>query len=80
MHNLLHTFTHTFTHAHKKHAHCTFRTYKNPAWQALDPLAGSLEEYVLTAGDDGRIRIFNYPCVVENAPNRCQLQGHRAHS
>eukprot|EP00983_Pelagomonas_calceolata_P121532 1160808-Pelagomonas_calceolata.AAC.12 len=36
----------------------------------LDPLAGSLEEYVLTAGDDGRVRIFNYPCVVENAPGR----------
>uniref|UniRef100_A0A7S3VHN2 PLAT domain-containing protein n=1 Tax=Dunaliella tertiolecta TaxID=3047 RepID=A0A7S3VHN2_DUNTE len=46
------------------------RTHKNPAWQTLDPLAGSLEEYVLTAGDDGRVRIFNYPCVVENAPGR----------
>jgi hypothetical protein len=47
------------------------RTYKNPAWQALDPLASRAEEYVLTAGDDGHVRIFNYPSVVEYAPNRC---------
>ncbi|KAF5837533.1 hypothetical protein DUNSADRAFT_4226 [Dunaliella salina] len=54
------------------------RTHKNPAWQTLDPLAGSLEEYVLTAGDDGRVRIFNYPCVVENAPCR-EYVGHCSH-
>lgn len=57
-------------HAHISIHNTHHRTYKNPNWQTLDPLAGSLEEYVLTSGDDGRVRLFNYPCVVENAPSR----------
>ncbi len=24
----------------------------------------------MTAGDDGRVRLFNYPCVVGGAPHR----------
>jgi hypothetical protein len=28
------------------------------------------EQYVVTADDRSNVRLFNYPCVVENAPNR----------
>lgn len=27
-------------------------------------------ELVVTSGDDGRLRLFNYPCVVDDAPCR----------
>ena len=36
------------------------------------------EKYVVTAGDDGVVRLFNCPCVVEDAPSRA-YQGHAAH-
>ncbi|GFR41097.1 hypothetical protein Agub_g1741 [Astrephomene gubernaculifera] len=42
-----------------------------------DPLMGE-GELVVTAGDDGRVRLFNYPCVVEDAPCRTYL-GHCSH-
>lgn len=34
-----------------------------------DPLVGE-GDVLVTAGDDGRVRLFNYPCVVEDAPCR----------
>ncbi len=35
----------------------------------VDPLVGD-GEVVVTAGDDGRLRLFNYPCVIDDAPGR----------
>ncbi|PNH12713.1 Lipoxygenase y domain-containing protein 1 [Tetrabaena socialis] len=49
----------------------------NGAYPDTDPLAGE-GEVVVTAGDDGRLRLFNYPCVVEDAPDRTYL-GHCSH-
>jgi len=42
-----------------------------------DPLAVA-GEIVVTANDDGMVRLFNYPCVVENAPCR-EYRGHASH-
>jgi WD40 repeat protein len=42
-----------------------------------DPLAGE-GEYVVTSGDDGRVRLFAYPCVIDDAPCRTYL-GHCSH-
>jgi WD40 repeat protein len=36
------------------------------------------ENYIVTAGDDGMVRLFNCPCVVEDAPSRAYT-GHAAH-
>ena len=47
--------------------HC--RSYRSPSFQEVDPLAGD-GEYVVTASDDGKVRLFNYPCVIEEAPCR----------
>ena len=29
----------------------------------------------MTASDDGKVRLFNYPCVVEEAPSRQEGRG-----
>ena len=42
---------------------------------APPPTTGTL---LLAAGDDGRLRLFNAPCVVEDAPSRDAL-GHCSH-
>ena len=34
--------------------------------------------YLVTSGDDGLVRLFNYPCVVEDAPYRA-YRGHSSH-
>jgi hypothetical protein len=47
-----------------------FRSHKNPQFREDDSLLGADGEYVVSASDDGRVRIFNYPCVVEDAPHR----------
>jgi hypothetical protein len=45
------------------------RSYSIPDWSSSDPLAAAgVGEVVASAGDDGRVRLFNYPCVVEGAP------------
>lgn len=46
------------------------RSFKLPAFQDTDPLVGADGEFLVTGGDDGRVRLFNYPCVVQKAPNR----------
>ena len=45
------------------------RSNRLAAFQEVDPLVGD-GEYVVTASDDGKVRLFNYPCVVEEAPSR----------
>ncbi|KAG2499991.1 hypothetical protein HYH03_002273 [Edaphochlamys debaryana] len=47
------------------------------AFPDVDPIAGD-GDVVVTAGDDGRVRLFNYPCVIEDAPGRTYL-GHCSH-
>ncbi|GLC44364.1 hypothetical protein PLESTF_000049800 [Pleodorina starrii] len=42
-----------------------------------DPIVGE-GDIVATAGDDGRVRLFNFPCVIEDAPCRTYL-GHCSH-
>ena len=40
-------------------------------WKTADPLAvAGTGQLVVAAGDDGRLRLFNYPCVVDGAPHR----------
>jgi len=34
--------------------------------------------YLVTAGDDGLVKLFNFPCVVEDAPHRA-YRGHCSH-
>ncbi|KAG2450199.1 hypothetical protein HYH02_000301 [Chlamydomonas schloesseri] len=46
-------------------------------FQETDPIVGD-GELVVTSGDDGRLRLFNYPCVVDDAPCRTYL-GHCSH-
>lgn len=53
------------------------RTHADSAFTDIDPLVGEAP-YVVTAGDDGRVRLFAYPCVVANAPNR-SYTGHASH-
>lgn len=36
------------------------------------------EKYLVTAGDDGLVKLFNFPCVVEDAPHRA-YRGHCSH-
>ena len=38
----------------------------------------SSHRHVVTAGDDGRVRLFNYPCVIDKAPARV-MTGHSSH-
>ena len=45
------------------------RSSSGAAFQEVDPLVGD-GDYVVTASDDGKVRLFNYPCVVEEAPCR----------
>jgi hypothetical protein len=40
-----------------------------------DHLAGQ-GPYLASCGDDGRVRLFTYPCVVEGAPCRWAWLGH----
>ena len=47
----------------------TRRSSRVAAFQEVDPLVGD-GDYVVTASDDGKVRLFNYPCVVEEAPCR----------
>lgn len=35
-------------------------------------------EFLATSGDDGLVKLFNYPCVVEDAPHRA-YRGHSSH-
>lgn len=45
------------------------RSYSIPDWSSSDPLAAAgVGEVVASAGDDGRVRLFNYPAVMEGAP------------
>ncbi len=44
------------------------RSYKG-LFPDIDPLKGE-GDVVVTAGDDGRLRLFSYPCVIEDAPGR----------
>jgi len=53
------------------------RSHALSEYRDVDPLAGE-GQYVATAGDDGRIRLFAYPCVVEAAPDRACV-GHSSH-
>lgn len=53
------------------------RSYSHPQFAEADPLRGE-GQYVATVGDDGRLRLFAFPCVVdmpkqENA--RCAAAG-----
>lgn len=50
------------------------RSFSNPEFQETDCLAGE-GEYVAAAYDDGRVRLFNFPCVIEHAPHRCGGSG-----
>lgn len=53
------------------------RSYNLEQFRKYDPISGR-GQYVATAGDDGRVRVFNYPCVIENAP--ClEYKGHSSH-
>lgn len=56
---------------------CGCRSYKG-LFPDIDPLKGE-GEVVVTAGDDGRLRLFSYPCVIEDAPDRC-ARGPGAHT
>lgn len=40
------------------------RSYSFPEYREVDPLAGE-GQYLVSAGDDGRVRMFAYPCVVD---------------
>ncbi len=35
-------------------------------------------QLVVTSDDEGRVKLFNYPCVVEDAPHRA-YRGHSSH-
>uniref|UniRef100_A0A383W527 PLAT domain-containing protein n=1 Tax=Tetradesmus obliquus TaxID=3088 RepID=A0A383W527_TETOB len=55
------------------------RSYSLPAWEAADPLAAAgIGQLLATAGDDGRVRLLSYPCVVDDAPARV-YPGHSSH-
>ncbi|GFH12276.1 uncharacterized protein HaLaN_07928, partial [Haematococcus lacustris] len=53
-------------------------THSNPQFVAEDVLAGVEGAYVVSASDDGRVRLFAFPCVIEDAPYRAYL-GHCSH-
>ena len=53
------------------------RSHRQVRFAGEDPLAGE-HPVVVTSGDDGAVRLFNYPCVVEDAPNRKYI-GHSSH-
>lgn len=47
------------------------RSYQLSQWQSHDPLAvAGVGQMLTTAGDDGRVRLLSYPCVVDDAPAR----------
>ncbi len=46
------------------------RSFSNPAFQDTDPLLGNDGPVIVTSSDDGRVRLFNFPSVVQHAPNR----------
>ncbi|KAF6256823.1 hypothetical protein COO60DRAFT_1640423 [Scenedesmus sp. NREL 46B-D3] len=55
------------------------RSHRQPAWEAADPLAAAgIGQLLATAGDDGRVRLLSYPCVVDDAPARV-YPGHSSH-
>lgn len=35
-------------------------------------------QWVVTSDDDGKVKLFNYPCVIEDAPHRA-YRGHSSH-
>ena len=43
-----------------------------------DPLAQGNGRVVATGDDCGKVRLYNYPCVVEDAPSRCYT-AHSSH-
>lgn len=62
-------------HAYSSASPCKCRSYNSRALRDrdADPLHGPLlgePEVLVSAGDDGRVRLFAYPCVVLHAPNR----------
>jgi len=54
------------------------RSCQDPRFTGIDPLAGLPGQILVTSGDDGSVRVFNYPCVVEDAPCRKYI-GHSSH-
>jgi WD40 repeat protein len=54
---------------------------KSPADDTSGDHAGATQAYdehfLVTSGDDGLVRLFNYPCVVKEAPNHA-FKGHSA--
>eukprot|EP00775_Hariotina_reticulata_P001782 gene1782-2116_t len=57
------------------------RSYQAASWKHHDPLAADeqqQQQLLATAGDDGRLRLFNYPVCVEDAPARVYA-GHSSH-
>ena len=54
------------------------RSNQDPRFVDTDPLAGLPGQVLVTSGDDGSVRVFNYPCVVEDAPCRKYI-GHSSH-
>ncbi|MEW5309958.1 MAG: hypothetical protein WDW38_001797 [Sanguina aurantia] len=53
------------------------RSNRIEAFARTDPLCGE-GQYVVTASDDGRIRLMNFPAVVQAAPCR-EYVGHSSH-
>ena len=53
------------------------RSNRIPAFADADPLAGE-PEVIVAAHDDGKVRLLNYPAVVEEAPCRTYV-GHCSH-
>lgn len=59
---------------HRSHAlsDCTHRLAPIPI------LYFTSMQYLATADDDGMVKLFNYPCVVDDAPHRA-YRGHCSH-
>ena len=54
------------------------RSNTDDRFAAQDPLVGTDGRILVTTGDDGSVKVFNYPCVVEDAPCRKYI-GHSSH-
>jgi len=55
-----------------------YRGRLTPFSPLQDPLLRSDGRFVATGDDYGKVRLYNYPCVVEDAPSRC-YNAHSSH-